>query len=62
MENSQLDSDIVINSESLPGKIGKTPPQEFLDIFGSWEDNRSAEEIIEDIYSSRTFSDNQESL
>ena len=34
----------------------KAPPQEFLDTFDSWQDSRTAEEIIEDIYASRTFS------
>ncbi len=51
-----------LRGESLPRKSAKTPPQEFLDTFGSWEDSRTAEEIIEDIYASRTFSDRQESL
>ncbi len=33
------------------------PPQAFLETFGSWEDTRTAEEIIDEIYSSRTVSD-----
>ncbi|NEP45785.1 MAG: hypothetical protein F6K35_43905 [Okeania sp. SIO2H7] len=52
----------VIKQEMSNFKSTKTPPQEFLDTFGSWEDSRTAEEIIEDIYASRTFSDRQESL
>jgi len=28
----------------------------FLQTFGSWEDNRSTEQIISDIYNSRSFS------
>jgi len=33
------------------------PPQAFLETFGSWEDTRTAEEIIDDIYSSGSVSD-----
>ncbi|QIR40921.1 hypothetical protein HCG51_32390 [Tolypothrix sp. PCC 7910] len=35
----------------------KHPPQAFLETFGRWEDTRTAEEIIDEIYSSRTVSD-----
>ena len=31
------------------------PPKAFLETFGTWEDTRTAEEIIDDIYASRTF-------
>ena len=31
-----------------------SPPEELLATFGSWQDERNAEEIIEDIYASRT--------
>ncbi len=30
------------------------PPEGLLATFGSWQDERNAEEIIEDIYASRT--------
>jgi hypothetical protein len=30
--------------------------EKFLQTFGSWEDNRSTEQIISDIYTSRSFS------
>lgn len=33
--------------------INKKPSKRFLATFGSWEDERTAEEIIEDIYGSR---------
>jgi len=36
---------------------GKTPTEIFLEKCGGWEDDRTTEEIIEDIYSSRTSSD-----
>ncbi|BAY24068.1 hypothetical protein NIES2100_38610 [Calothrix sp. NIES-2100] len=32
-------------------------PQAFLETFGNWADTRTAEEIIDDIYSSRSVSD-----
>ena len=46
-----------LKSENLKVEIVKTqnPPQAFLDTFGTWEDTRTAEEIIEDIYASRTL-------
>lgn len=33
--------------------VNKKPSERFLATFGSWEDERTAEEIIEDIYGSR---------
>lgn len=33
-----------------------TPPPAFLDTFGSWDDDASPESIVEDIYSDRTVS------
>ena len=41
----------------LPGEKPEADefPQAFLETFGSWEDDRTAEEIIEDIYASRNF-------
>lgn len=38
------------------------PPKAFLATFGSWEDIRTAEEIIDDIYASRTLPRNKDSL
>jgi hypothetical protein len=43
-----------IHAES-PKTNGKSLPPEFLATFGAWEDARSAEEIITDIYTSRTL-------
>lgn len=37
---------------SVPGKT-KNATEEFLKLSGKWEDSRTSEEIIEDIYSSR---------
>lgn len=31
----------------------ETPPQLFLDTFGSWQDDRSTDEIIDDVYTNR---------
>lgn len=51
-------------SEDLQVKTVETnnPPVAFLETFGTWEDTRSAEEIIDDIYASRTLSDGKDSL
>ena len=38
------------------------PPGAFLETFGSWEDTRTAEEIIDGIYASRTLPDGKDSL
>jgi plasmid stability protein len=39
---------------SLPDSFERNPTDEFLKLAGSWEnDSRSADEIIEDIYSNR---------
>lgn len=38
------------------------PPKAFLETFGTWEDKRTAEEIIDDIYASRTLPDAKDSL
>lgn len=47
-----------------PGQTGKVkyPSPDFLATFGTWEDSRTAEEIIDDIYTSRTLPDRRESL
>ena len=38
---------------SKPDRFEKNPTDEFLKLAGSWEDERSEEEIISDIYSNR---------
>ena len=38
------------------------PPKAFLETFGTWEDTRTAEEIIDDIYASRTLPESRHSL
>lgn len=35
---------------------GRTMSEEFLATFGAWEDDRSADEIVAEIYASRTTS------
>ena len=46
---------------SVPGRT-KNATEEFLKLAGSWEDSRSAKEIIDDIYSSRVNSSRFEAL
>ncbi|AKG21645.1 hypothetical protein [Calothrix sp. 336/3] len=48
-QKQQINITISPDSYTLP-----TPSQDLLNTFGSWEDNRNAEEIIDDIYASRT--------
>jgi hypothetical protein len=51
------------NSETVKVETENNhPPKELLQSFGSWEDTRTAEEIIADIYSSRTPPDQLNSL
>jgi hypothetical protein len=38
------------------------PLDNFMEIFGAWEDERTDEEIIKDIYDSRSFSSSKYSL
>ena len=38
---------------SKPDSFEKNPTEEFLKLSGSWDDERSAEEIITEIYSNR---------
>ncbi|THB67799.1 MAG: antitoxin [Spirochaetaceae bacterium] len=38
---------------SKPDSFEKNPAEEFLALSGSWEDDRSADEIISDIHSNR---------
>ncbi|MBF2004001.1 MAG: hypothetical protein IGS49_00600 [Chlorogloeopsis fritschii C42_A2020_084] len=38
------------------------PPQAFLETFGTLEDTRTTEEIIDDIYGSRTIDNREHSL
>jgi hypothetical protein len=55
---------IGIQRESLPSETAQTnhPPLEFLTTFGSWEDDRTAEKIVEDIYANRTLPERKDSL
>ncbi len=46
---------------SVPVK-SKNATEEFLKLAGTWEDSRSAEEIIDDIYGSRVNSTRFEAL
>ena len=46
---------------SIPVKT-KNATEEFLKLAGTWEDSRSAEEIIDDIHSSRVSSTRFEAL
>ncbi len=55
----QIDLTVMPESETL---LTQTPhvaqaTQDLLNTFGSWEDTRNAEEIIDDIYISRTLSE-----
>lgn len=42
---------------SSPAALTENPPELFLDTFGSWQDERSADEIIDDIYTNRFTSE-----
>ncbi|MEH2399436.1 hypothetical protein [Nostoc sp.] len=52
--NQLIVNEIIFSSEEQPKSHS---PQAFLETFGTWEDTRTTEEIIDDIYSSRTGSD-----
>ena len=41
---------------------GKHPLETFIEIFGAWEDDRTDEEIIKEIYDSRGSSNAEKSL
>ncbi|MEP0753670.1 hypothetical protein NDA03_15745 [Trichocoleus sp. Lan] len=48
-----------IKDEEVQVETGQAenPPEAFLETFGTWEDTRTTEEIIDDIYGSRTLSE-----
>ncbi|MGK7876471.1 MAG: hypothetical protein AB4426_25210 [Xenococcaceae cyanobacterium] len=56
------------NSHIIPHNLLKgqlqtaSPPQAFLETFGSWEDTRTPEEIISEIYGSRILDRNENNL
>lgn len=55
----------VIGNENItPPKTATAthPLDNFIETFGVWEDERTSEEIIEDIYNSRTISNTDYSL
>ena len=49
--NQLIANEIIFSSKQQPKPHS---PEAFLETFGSWEDTHTAEEIIDDIYSSRT--------
>ncbi|HAX80219.1 MAG TPA: hypothetical protein DCY88_31375 [Cyanobacteria bacterium UBA11372] len=61
----------VIQEEMMKLPIQQVQPKEistqhtlekFMETFGAWEDERTDEEIIKDIYDSRSFSNSEYSL
>ena len=50
-----LDETLPISEEAEPSM--KTPTQQFLEKCGGWQDDRSPDEIIAEIYDARTTSD-----
>ncbi|MEH1773210.1 MAG: CopG family transcriptional regulator [Nostoc sp.] len=57
--NQLIVDEIIFSSEQQPKPNAS---EGFLETFGSWEDTRTAEEIVDEIYSSRTVSDRDYSL
>jgi hypothetical protein len=45
------------NQAGIEAAPTETPPQLFLETFGSWQDDRLADEIIDNIYADRFSSD-----
>jgi predicted transcriptional regulator len=54
--NKPLATEIVVPPEEIPTAHRL---ETFIDTFGVWEDERNTEEIIKEIYDSRTISDSE---
>ncbi|NMG22054.1 ribbon-helix-helix domain-containing protein [Brasilonema bromeliae] len=52
-------TEIIMPSEDIPTEH---PLETFMESFGAWEDERTPEEIIKEIYDSRTISKSEYSL
>ncbi|MCC5629583.1 CopG family transcriptional regulator [Nostoc sphaeroides] len=57
--NQLIVNEIIVLSEQQPKPH---PLDTFMERLGPWEDERTAEEIVKDIYDSRTISNNDISL
>jgi len=57
--NQLIVNEIIVSSEQQPKPH---PLDTFMERLGPWEDGRTAEEIVKDIYDSRTISNNDISL
>lgn len=57
--NQLIVNEIILSSEQKPKPH---PLDTFMERLGLWEDERTAEEIVKDIYDSRTISNNDISL
>lgn len=55
-------SNFVQNKLEVPTAKIDSPPQSLLETFGSWEDDRTPEEIIDELYTSRTIPTGKYSL
>ncbi|MDY7015419.1 MAG: hypothetical protein SVX43_17850, partial [Cyanobacteriota bacterium] len=55
-QEQKIDGD----SRALPSQLppANHPPQALLETFDTWEDERTVEEIVSEIYSSRSVSSN----
>jgi hypothetical protein len=53
-----------LKQDNLPIEptLKNNPSEAFLETFGTWEDTRTTEEIIDDIYTSRTVSERKDIL
>ncbi|MDZ8256964.1 CopG family transcriptional regulator [Nostoc sp. ChiQUE01b] len=57
--NQLIVNEIILSSEQQPKPHAS---EAFLETFGTWEDTRTAEEIVDEIYSSRTINERNYSL
>ncbi|NDJ21918.1 hypothetical protein GS682_09780 [Nostoc sp. B(2019)] len=57
--NQLIANEIIVSSDEQPKPHTS---EAFLKTFGTWEDTRTAEEIVDEIYSSRTVSDRDYTL
>ena len=64
LDNAEVEEQLIVSEIITPLKapLATHPLENFMETFGAWDDKRTTDEIIKDIYDSRTSSNSEYNL
>ncbi|BCL38839.1 hypothetical protein [Nostoc sp. MS1] len=64
LDNSEVEEQLIVSEIITPFKAPPAthPLDNFMETYGAWDDERTTDEIIKDIYDNRTSSNSEYSL